>query len=349
MVQRVRERHLALIVVMAVGLAVGSDVHELLPTAVRTESTHEAVGETLTIRQQPFERDCPRNGAVVEEQVDAAAGGKIAHVGTRWVDLAAFDVLEFDSSDAPLCLGLRGRKNGEFDSVRGQDLESFDVYGGFGQPHALGIPIKATLKVAQPPDHLRLLVAAIRQRHDHVVVDLSDGGTVSGETLLAGNVGIEDGLVGFGGKVGHPREQGGAHVEANARVVVHDPSDAVVSGQNARRGVRRVTLRINALVPIVIGVRGILLFNDFKPGILARRLIKMTVNTKITVHMIFGADYEGMMNSEGVVYCAVVLRATRLCMQLCGHDRKAVKGNGLVRVMPSSLCSLALASRRRGK
>ena len=62
--------------------------------------------------------------------------------------------------------------------------------------------------------------------------------------------------------------------------------------KNAGGGVGRVTLRVDALVPVVIGVGGILQLDDFEPGILAGRLIKMTMNAKITVHKKV-AGYEG--------------------------------------------------------
>ncbi len=189
-----------------------------------------------------------------------------------------------DGGDTALGLRLGGRQHGELDTVGSQHFEGLDIDSGFGQPHAFGVAIEAVLEVSQTPDHLGLLVSAIGQRHDHVVVNLGDGGAVSGEALLAGNVGVEDGLVGFGSAVGHPGEKRGADVKADPGVVVNDAGDAVVGGQDAGGGVGRVTLRINALVPVVIGIRGILLLNNFKPRILAGRLIEVTMNAKITVH-----------------------------------------------------------------
>ena len=48
-------------------------LHELLPAAVLGEAAHEAVGETLAIGKQALESDGAGDGAVVEEEVDAAA------------------------------------------------------------------------------------------------------------------------------------------------------------------------------------------------------------------------------------------------------------------------------------
>ena len=50
-----------------------------------------------------------------------------------------------------------------------------------------------------------------------------------------------------------------------------------------RGGVGRVAFGGDALVPIVIGIGGILQFDGFQPGIFARRLIKMPVNAEITL------------------------------------------------------------------
>jgi hypothetical protein len=141
------------------------------------------------------------------------------------------------------------------------------------------------LEVADSPHDLGVLVAAVGQRHDHVVVNLGDGGAVSGKALLALAVGFENGPIGFGGAVGHPREQSGANVEADAGVVVDDADDAIVGGENAGGGVGRITLGGDALVPVVIGISRVLLLDQLKPGVLTRRLIKMTVNTEISVHI----------------------------------------------------------------
>ncbi len=139
------------------------------------------LGEALAVGEQAFKRHGARDGSVVEEEVDAAARGKIAHVRASGVNLAAFDILEAGGGNAALGLGLRRREDGELDAVGGEDFEGLDVDGGFSQPHAFGIAIEAELEVANSPYHLSLLVAAIGQRHDHVVVDLRDGGTVSGK------------------------------------------------------------------------------------------------------------------------------------------------------------------------
>ena len=52
--------------------------------------------------------------------------------------------------------------------------------------------------------------------------------------------------------------------------------------ENARRRVGRVTLGTDALVPIVIGIGGVLKLDSFKGRILPRWLIEMSVNTDVS-------------------------------------------------------------------
>ena len=67
-IQRVGERHVAVRMVMAVGFAIGGDVHELGPGTAVVEAAEQAMGKTLTIQQQLLEGDRARDGAIVEEQ-----------------------------------------------------------------------------------------------------------------------------------------------------------------------------------------------------------------------------------------------------------------------------------------
>src|SRR5690348_12230208 len=54
--ERIRKRHLAMLVMMAVTLAVGSDVHQLRPVSLVGESAHQSRRELLPVFQQTFER-----------------------------------------------------------------------------------------------------------------------------------------------------------------------------------------------------------------------------------------------------------------------------------------------------
>src|SRR5262249_9171535 len=134
------------------------------------------------------------------------------------------------------------------------------------------------------PENLRALVAGTRERQDGVVVGLGDGIAMAAVATLAFTIAVEDALVGVGCAVFHPREQGGAKVEADAGVIVDDLANVPVGIENARGAVRQVALSGNALVPVVIGGGGVLRLNCFQPGIFARRLVKMTMNAGETLH-----------------------------------------------------------------
>ncbi len=61
-VQDVGQRHVAVRVVVAVGFAVGRDVHELRVLAGVVEAVEQAVQEPFAAVQEPLEGDLPRDG-----------------------------------------------------------------------------------------------------------------------------------------------------------------------------------------------------------------------------------------------------------------------------------------------
>ena len=81
-----------------------------------------------------------------------------------------------------------------------------------------------------------------------------------------------------------PGEERRSEVEADSRVIVDDARDASVSVEYSGSRIRRITLHGDALVPIVKGIGRILYFDKFQPGILPRRLIKMTMNADVAFH-----------------------------------------------------------------
>src|SRR3954471_12317165 len=83
----------------------------------------------------------------------------------------------------------------------------------------------------------------------------------------------------------HPREQSGTQIEADARVVVHDPGDSAGAVQHSGRGVRRVALGADPLAPIVLSGCGVLNLDRCEPRIFAWRLIEVAVNTNKLFHM----------------------------------------------------------------
>src|SRR5579859_565499 len=111
------------------------------------------------------------------------------------------------------------------------------------------------LEVRDAPADLCDAVAGVGQGHDDVVVDLGHGRSVAVIPQHALAVGIADHAIGAGRVFFQPGKQGGTEVEADARVVVHDADDLVVTVHDPGGAVRGVALRGDALIPVVIGGR----------------------------------------------------------------------------------------------
>src|ERR1700742_2081462 len=113
------------------------------------------------------------------------------------------------------------------------------------------------LEVGDAPANLGNAVAGVGQGHDDVVVDLGHGGSVAVVAQHALAVGVADHAIRAGRVLFQPGKQSGTEVEADARVVVHDTDDLVVTVHDPRAAVRGVTLRGDALVPVVIRGSGV--------------------------------------------------------------------------------------------
>jgi hypothetical protein len=82
----------------------------------------------------------------------------------------------------------------------------------------------------------------------------------------------------------HPREERGTKVETDPRVIIDDGQYPAFAVEKAGRGVWSVTLYRNPLIPVVVGIGGVLKLNFFKPGIFPGGLIKMAMNANILFH-----------------------------------------------------------------
>src|SRR4030095_6229379 len=103
--------------VMTVGLAIGSDVHQFRPgPQVFRKSGHDALGEALAVVKQVLERDGARDRTVVEEKRDFLSRGQGQHEGQGWIDALPTALLPCASSDLASPAGLPGSENREFDS-----------------------------------------------------------------------------------------------------------------------------------------------------------------------------------------------------------------------------------------
>ena len=68
---------------------------------------------------------------------------------------------------------MRGQDREPHAELR-HDVQRLQIHRRFRQPHAFRRAAEAESKILDAPVDLRVLVAGVRQRHDHVVVALRD-------------------------------------------------------------------------------------------------------------------------------------------------------------------------------
>jgi hypothetical protein len=82
----------------------------------------------------------------------------------------------------------------------------------------------------------------------------------------------------------HPAEKGGTKIETDPGVIVDEVNHPLFRIKDARSGIACVTFCIDPFIPIVVGIGRILEFHAFQPGIFPGRLVKMAVNTNVSLH-----------------------------------------------------------------
>ena len=78
----------------------------------------------------------------------------------------------------------------------------------------------------------------------------------------------------------------GAEIEADLGVVVHHRDYVTLAVEQARHRIGRVAFRGHAVVPVMIGIGGILKFDGLERWILAGRLIEVSVHAQLSLHRI---------------------------------------------------------------
>ncbi len=132
--------------------------------------------------------------------------------------------------------------------------------------------------VGNAPTNLGDTVAGAGQRHNDVVVNLRHGRAVTAVALPAAALAVKNHAIGALRVLLQPAHQRRPEVKTDARVVVHDALDLIFVVHDSRRAIGRVALRADALVPVVVRRGRVLGLHRFQPGILPRRLVKVTVN-----------------------------------------------------------------------
>src|ERR1700739_1060744 len=279
--QRIAERHFSEVVMMAVTLPVGGDVNQLRTFALVGKTTHESVRESLAVAQKTFEGDRLGNRTIVEEKVDAFPRRQFGEIGAGRIDAAVAYVVISSALPGTNALGLARRQNRESDSVFSENFERFDVDRGFGQPHSFRTAAEAAFEILNSPLDLCDLIAAIGQWKNHVVVALREGRAMAGKMVTALPVRFQNRCVHATRLIFHPGEKGRTEIETDSFVVIDQLDDAIFRIKNARGGIGRITLRRDALVPVVIWISGILELDGLEIRVLAGRLVEVTVDADV--------------------------------------------------------------------
>ena len=172
--QRVSQSHFAVAMMMSIGFTIGCDVNELVVIAPVGKRAHEPSCQFFTTLQQSFKCDRSRNWRVIKEHHNAFAGAQADEIGASRIDAATIHIAPAPFANFSHAAGLKGRKNGELDSQLGEHIEGFRISRRFREPHSFWFSAKAELEIAYAPEHLRVLVRAISERKDHMVVHLGE-------------------------------------------------------------------------------------------------------------------------------------------------------------------------------
>src|SRR5215475_13226075 len=123
MVQRIRQRHIAVLVVMAIRFAVSCNVNELRPgTALIGECRRQPRGQLFPACKKILESNRLRDGSVVKEDGDSLPGRKSYFVRCRRIDSSSVHVFPSAAFQLARPFRLVWRKNGIANSETSKDL-----------------------------------------------------------------------------------------------------------------------------------------------------------------------------------------------------------------------------------
>ncbi len=176
---------------VAVALTVRGDVHELGAVSLG-ESAGQSFDETIAVRKQSLESHGARDRAVIKKQRDRSSRRQTVLVGACAVDGPTLELVPFRLADPAHARRLMRRQNRKTQAKLGEQFESFQIDGGFRQPHSFRRAVKSFFEVAHAPENLGGAIAAVGQGHDDVIVSLGNSGAVAGKVFLAFPVGGQD-------------------------------------------------------------------------------------------------------------------------------------------------------------
>jgi hypothetical protein len=110
-----------------------------------------------------------------------------------------------------------------------------------------------------------------------MIIDLCDGIPMAKPSQTF-PVCFKDLLINRGKVLFQPREERGTKIEADGGIIVDDIQDLPFPIEDPGISIRPITFKADTFVPVVKRMSALLGLDDFKPGVLPRRLIEMTVN-----------------------------------------------------------------------
>src|SRR6266545_3735707 len=133
-------------------------------------------------------------------------------------------------------------------------------------------------KISHAPANLRAQVALIAQGQNRVSVCLRDGVAVASALQQTFTVSFNQALISVSMMPLKPGQQRRSEIKTYVRVVIEESLAAVFRLAHADKSIGAVALEMNALIPVMERRGAWFRINNSRPGILARRLIEMTVD-----------------------------------------------------------------------
>jgi hypothetical protein len=179
-------------------------------------------------------------------------------------------------SESPKSARLLRTENNKPERFLNKIFEGGLITGRLWKPKRFGCPLKSILKVSKTPPNQGFSIPFITERKDGMNVCMCH--RISMPPILPNTVSIRFDQTAIGSRMEpfDPLQEGRPEIKTHPSVVV----DHSIFQPNTSIGC--VTFIMNSLVPVRKGMRTLFPVDVTGPGILSRRLIKMTVKNERT-------------------------------------------------------------------
>ncbi len=269
---------------MAEGFTVRRDVRQAGPAVLIFQHIHQFPRKHLSVLKYLSVGDLLRRRLLIKKQIYNVTGAETEQIRPGRIHHSAFDVLPSVLADSAKAFGLVRTEDCKPDTVADENFEALHIDRRFRQPHPFRPASEVMLEIAYSPRYLCVFVPAVGQRHNNMVIGLSYGRAVPAECFDAFFVRFYYALINLRLVPGQPGQQSRPEIETHLRIIAYDVYNLVLVIEYPRRGVLPVTFLRYLLVPVMIRIGRILQLHVLQPGILPRRLIKMSVNAYVFIH-----------------------------------------------------------------